>query len=140
MVLEFHRYLNTLVPEIEFTGEEECEITLPFLDVLIMRQASDIMEMTNDNSRSHIVQQSPKMPPEELCAHHIPPSEYAHQHNRTMEHIKTQTLRLIHCKRIPKELHQLSCLGSKKLKEKNNTKRIITLPYIQGRQRLQDVG
>lgn len=43
---EFHTDLNILVSEIESTRKEGCETTLPFLDILIMKQADGNIETT----------------------------------------------------------------------------------------------
>ena len=42
----FHQHLNTLIPGIKFTMEEECDAKLPFLDILIMRQTNGNLETT----------------------------------------------------------------------------------------------
>lgn len=103
---------NTLVPEIQSTREDECETTLPFLDVLITREAEGriektvcrkptptvrILNYTNNHPKYHLGSCS--------RAHRIPPSQNRQQHNRTVENRKKQTGKLVHCRPLPRDLH-----------------------------------
>lgn len=123
---EFHKHLNTLVPEIEFKSEEKCE-TLSFLGVLIMRQADLSMEIA-------IYRKAIKTGRVLNCSKAHPKS---YVRTRLYRASSTTELWKTERRKLPNSFTAdgyrkgfiNSCIrGSKKVEEKNNTEIIITIP------------